>query len=141
MTRDEIKAWAQALQPGDAVAIDDGNYGGTSFSIARVIRLTATQVITTARYTQGERRFRKEDARELGSSGTWSRAAKLEPVTDSVRDAIETAALKDWVRGLHQHHTVKLSLRVMRAMKAAHDAETAAEKAEAEKPATEGAHQ
>lgn len=135
------REWLDALKPQDEIALDTGSYSVSTFIKTRVLRLTATQVVVADPHTGRERRFRKQDGREVGGDGGWSRTDRITPLTPAVRERIETAKLKAWIGSLYQHHTVRLSLRVMRAMKAAHDAEIAAEKAEAEKPATEGAPQ
>lgn len=131
MNHDEIKAWTDSLRAHQVVAVANGGYGRRSYSVGTVTRLTATQVLVRNAHQQ-EKRYRRDTASEVGgprySQGIW-------PLTPAIRESIETDKLSSWISGLYAHHRVKLSLRVMRAMKKAHDSETAAEAAGPKWPA------
>lgn len=130
MNRDDIKAWTDTLRKDQKVAMDNGSYT-RSYSVGTVERLTATQVIVRSAWGT-EKRYRRDNGREVGGK---SYRQGIEPLTPEICDALATAALKSWISGLNTHHRVNLSLRVMRAMKKAHDAETAAEAAGPKWPA------
>jgi hypothetical protein len=130
LNRDDIKAWTDTLRKDQKVAIDIGSYT-SAYGVGTVERLTATQVIVRNAYGQ-EKRYRRDTGSEVG--GVSYRQA-IRPLTPEIRATIETAALKSWITGLNTRHQVNLSLRVMRAMKVAHDNETAAEKAATESAA------
>lgn len=105
------KQWAQALKPGDEIAVRRG-YGYATYSILTVDRVTASQIVV------GGMRFRKDTLRRLGN-GTGIESVTMLAVTQEIRDAVETTELQHW---LHNLTRTKQPLSALRAMKAAFDA-------------------
>lgn len=67
-------------QPGDRVAVlSTAPYGGDRVDLATVERVTATQVVL-----EGDRRFRRDDGREVGATrqGGYGVVAELRPLDD-----------------------------------------------------------
>ena len=108
--------WSINIKPGDQVAMRRG-YGYATHSILTVDRVTASQVIA------GNLRFRKDTRRLVGNSSQWE-SITMHPVTQEIRDAVESRELRDWLNGLLRTNQ---PLDVMRAMKAAYDAASRAE--------------
>lgn len=117
----DSKTWAESLRAGDEVAISDAY--GQGFTIAKVTRTTATQVVVPG-YNGTMRRFRRDEwAREIGVGSAYH-YSRLQPLTDEVRAAIERAELVQWLIWLTTTSAGSraMTLPVLRAMRAAHDA-------------------
>jgi hypothetical protein len=105
--------WLDGLKPGDKVVIP-GRWSDPG-RIVTVERLTATLVVMKTR-----ERFKRDSGRAAGSADTWH-TPHIQPVTDEFRDAIERKGLVDWLDSVsRKRHS--MSVEVLRAMKAAHDA-------------------
>jgi hypothetical protein len=116
--RDARDQWARALKPGDEVAVPGRYFGHPPYAILKVAKLTATQIVTTE-----DRRFALKDLYEIGvPRGGFTGRPRVEPVTQQVREAVETFSLATWLSSLVTEHGRKHPpLEIMRAMKAAYD--------------------
>ena len=113
--------WIMSLKAGDEVAITDAY--GRGYSIAKVSRTTATQVVVPG-YNGTMRRFRRNSwPREIGNNSD-SRFSRLVELTDEIRSGVESLRLLQWLSGLTESQRGRelLTLPVLRAMKAAYDA-------------------
>ena len=112
---EEYVNWLAGLKPGDRVALSRTSWSGGKYDLVTIERLTATQFVLP-------RGLRAR--RETGALISAHSVRRIQPITGDVRDAIEFYELKDWLSTLTLRG-IKLSLNVLRAMKAAYDEEIA----------------
>jgi hypothetical protein len=119
MNYEEQKAWLATLKVGDKVCMPSrSGWGGRTYTIYKIERVTATQFVSFKRNGLGvpcdEVRFRKKDGHIVGSDSY----ARIEPLTQDVLKANERASLESWLSGVNPK---SLSAACLRAMKQAHD--------------------
>jgi len=104
MMRDNVE-WLSRLNVGDEVAVAGDH--GRSWSIFKVGRMTATQIICpTPR--GAERKFRRLNGREIGSTSTWGFAC-IGPVTAEVRDSITRRNLLAYIEASNRMNQLPTS--------------------------------
>lgn len=109
--------WLRGLKPGDKMAMRKYHFGGISFETLTVARFTATQIIVEANGGAWVRRFDRKTGIERGAKSYNSR---VEPVTQEVHDLVELIELRNWFFTLNdKNRNKKLSLKTLRALKAA----------------------
>lgn len=90
------REWLSSLKGGEQVVIE-GGFSSGSLSVAKVARITATQIILDS----GDR-FRRENGRRVGektSGGTWSHTSLSRP-TPELLESIRKRFLVDKLRGI-----------------------------------------
>ena len=102
---------------GDKVAISFRYSHGRAVRMSRIERLTKTQIITT-----GGERFRRNDGREVGASGTWDRPDYLgrpdEPWVIDMLACQELAALMGRLKGCADGNRERIQvLKALRTMR------------------------
>jgi hypothetical protein len=120
----DLQTWAYSLQPGDKAAVRGRGPYCEPYEILTLSRATATLLI----FNEGsvhERRARKSDLMLQKSY------ARIEPVTDVVRDALARYRVIRDLSGLREEELKRLSTKYLRDM---HSALTLG-KAEAKKEA------
>lgn len=98
--------WAKALQPGDKVAIRVHGYFNAPYEILTFSRATATLLI----FNEGDARERRARKSDLTLQRSY---ARIEPVTDAVRDAVARHKLIQELSGLREGDLKKLSTKYL----------------------------
>lgn len=81
----------ETIKAGDEIAVPVG-ISGRAYSIERVERATATQVVT------GRHKWRRKDGRLIGSEG-WSVCWAI-PVTEQIRQQVQRRELVMYLSGV-----------------------------------------
>lgn len=89
----DYKEWLAGLKEGDEVAIPDRSVYRRAPSIVRVIKVTATQIVT--KEGAMEARYNRDDGSRRGKG-----YASLMKVTDEIRAAVKLSANRDWLYNL-----------------------------------------
>ena len=91
--KEQRKEWLASLKEGDEVAIPDRSHYRRAPKIARVLKVTATQIVVKDYAI--EARYNRDDGSKRGTG--WG---TIMPVTDEVRAQVESAENRDWLRDI-----------------------------------------
>ncbi len=117
--KNESKEWLKGIAVGDTVVVrrPGGISRRANYSLAKVDRLTATQIIIRNEYAR-EERFRRSDGSKI--SDRWG--TDLMPMTDNVRKNMHEQRIENRFATLVVHGNKTLSIADREAMLAAYDA-------------------
>jgi hypothetical protein len=119
--------WLRSLRPGQKVAVRNSG-SAEGYEIYEVARITPTQIVVNHNSAL-EYRYSKKDGERIGGRSSWHFPRGIEPVTPKIMETVELSRMRTWFADLPDSNK-KLSLKTLRALKAAIDPIIAADGAE-----------